>query len=69
MANRSLIFANEYENISFQVSVLANETCKGTFFSIHFRQIDQIQKIRESLVPQRIVYKTDIFKKYLKKEK
>ena len=37
--------------------------------SIHFRQIDQIQKIRENLVPQRIVYKTDIFKKYLKKEK
>ena len=56
MTNLSLIFGNEYGNISFQVSVLANETCKRTFWVFIFAKLTKIEKFRENLVPQRIVY-------------
>ena len=35
------MLANEFEQISLQISAFANGSWKGNFFGIDFRQIDQ----------------------------
>ena len=63
MTNLSLIFANEFEEISWQVSIFANGPLKENFFGIDFRQIDQNSRDSGKLVPHRFVFnKIDILK-------
>ena len=46
-----LIFANEFEKISRQVSSFANETWKENFLGTDLRQIDQNSQNSGKLVP------------------
>ena len=63
MTNLLLIFANEFEKLSLQVSTFANESWRGNFLGIDLHQIDQSLRISEKLVSQRFVFdKVDIFK-------
>ena len=62
MTNLLLIFANEFEKLSLQVSTFVNESWKRNFLGIDLRQIDQSSWNLGKLVPQRFVFdKIDIF--------
>ena len=58
-----LIFTNEFEKASLQVSAFSNELWKGNLLGIDFRQIDQNSQNLGKLIPQRFALnKIDIFK-------
>ena len=63
MTNLLLIFTNQFEKISLQVSTFGNEPWKGNFLGIDFCQVDQNSPNSGKLVPQRFAFnKSDVFK-------
>ena len=61
MTNLSLLFANEFEKFSLQVSTFTNESYKGNLIGIDLCQNDQSSRNSEKLAPQRLVFdKLDI---------
>ena len=52
MTNLLLIFVNQFEKISLQVSTFANEPWKKNFLCLDFSQVDQNSQNSEKLVPQ-----------------